>query len=310
MTPILNKQDDDALLVQRGRRNAFVHDPSTLVRCGAYWYVFATGEGIPSWRSRDGQTWEPTARVFPDGFPKWVQEALPGHDRKFWAPDVIQVGNRYLLYYSVSRWGVNTSVIGAVANKSLDPADAAYQWTDLGRVVASARSNNYNAIDPSVARDARGGLWLAFGSFWAGIQLVQLDPASGLRMSETAPVYPLAWNREIEAACLYRRGRWHYLFVNWGLCCRGANSTYEIRMGRSERVTGPYRDKDGKDLLKGGGSLFLGTKGSFVGPGHAGVFDDNGKTFLSCHFYDKTRNGAPTLATCPLRFDKDGWPVA
>ncbi len=39
--------------VAKVRRNARVHDPSTIIRCGAFYYVFATGQGVTSWRSRD-----------------------------------------------------------------------------------------------------------------------------------------------------------------------------------------------------------------------------------------------------------------
>ncbi len=90
------------------------------------------------------------------------------------------------------------------------------------------------------------------------------------------------------------------------------NSTYEIRVGRSERPTGPFRDRDGRDLLKGGGSPLLASapnKGAFIGPGHAGIFSEGKKDYLSCHFYDGDRNGAPTLGILPLNWTEDGWPV-
>ncbi len=86
------------------------------------------------------------------------------------------------------------------------------------------------------------------------------------------------------------------------------NSTYNIRAGRSEAITGPYLDKDAKDLLSGGGTLVLGTDGPFIGPGHAGILSDGTNTWFSCHFYDGTRYGAPTLALLPLRWSEDGWP--
>jgi len=83
-----------------------------------------------------------------------------------------------------------------------------------------------------------------------------------------------------------------------------------MRVGRSEKITGPYLDKDGKDMLLGGGSLVLDTTGPFIGPGHAGIISEGGTNWLSCHFYDGTRNGASTLAILPLRWDAAGWPVA
>ena len=90
----------------------------------------------------------------------------------------------------------------------------------------------------------------------------------------------------------------------------GAASTYNVRVGRGDKVTGPYLDKDGKDLRDGGGTLLLDTDGPFVGPGQPAVFSDGGRQWLSFHFYDATARGRGTLALRPLAWGDDGWPVA
>lgn len=301
---------DVARLAQLGSRGVRTHDPSTIVRSGdAYWF-FATGPGVRSYRSKDLLNWEPGPRVF-DRSPAWVATEVPqnrgGID--FWAPDVIHVDGRYLLYYSVSSWGKNTSCIALASNATLDPDDPAYQWVDEGVVMRSSRSDKFNAIDPAVTLDADGNLWMSFGSFWGGIQLVRLDRATGLRPTGDSAVHTLASQREIEAPAIHYRDGRYYLFVSTGLCCRGVKSTYEIRVGRSDRITGPYLDRDGKDLRAGGGSLVLGKDGPFIGPGHPGIFTDGTREWLSCHFYDATNRGRGTLAIRPLAWDADGWPV-
>jgi arabinan endo-1,5-alpha-L-arabinosidase len=86
-------------------------------------------------------------------------------------------------------------------------------------------------------------LWLVFGSFWSGIKLIQLDPKTGKRLKEDTTIHSLAFHKDIEAAAIYQHDGYFYLFVNWGACCRGVNSTYEIRAGRSREITGPYLDK-------------------------------------------------------------------
>jgi beta-xylosidase len=58
------------------------------------------------------------------------------------------------------------------------------------------------------------------------------------------------------------------------MCCRGVQSTYNIRVGRSKAITGPFLDKEGKGLVAGGGSLLLGTEGEFIGPGQVGLMAD------------------------------------
>jgi len=297
----------EALLARMGRRDTRVHDPSTIVKCKDEYWLFATGIGVLSRHSQDLLHWTNGPAVFSHP-PAWATNAVPRNRGHFWAPDVICLSNRYLLYYSVSTFGKNTSAIGLATNRTLDPEDPAYAWLDGGPVIQSAATNDFNTIDPAVTQDESGNLWLAFGSFWSGIKLIQLDPLSGKRIAPDSPIYSLAYNNSIEAACIYRHAGYYFLFVNWGTCCRGVNSTYNIRVGRSPVITGPYFDKDGKALLNGGGTLVLGTNGPFIGPGHAGVFPDGTNTWFSCHFYDGTRQGAPTLALLPLNWSADGWP--
>jgi arabinan endo-1,5-alpha-L-arabinosidase len=301
--------DESAWLERLGSRGVRTHDPSTVVKCKDEYWVFYTGYGIPSFHSKDLVHWEAGPRVFTNP-PPWVAQAVPGNrgGMDCWAPDILRVDNRYLLYYSVSVFGRNTSAIGLATSPTLNPNDPHFDWTDQGLVIQSAPGVEFNTIDPSVFRDADGSLWLAFGSFWSGIRLVQLDPRTGKRLALDSPLYSLAHADAIEAACLTRQNGWYYLFVNWGQCCRGTNSTYQIRAGRSDKITGPYVDKAGVNMLLGGGNPVLSTTGPLIGPGHAGLLRENGTNWLSCHFYDRTRRGQPTLALLPLRWDADGWP--
>ena len=296
-------------LARLGSRGIRIHDPSTIVKCGGEYWVFYTGRGVPSYHSKDLVNWQPGPRVFSNA-PPWATEAVPGNRGVYyWAPDIIHWGNRYLLYYSISTFGKNTSAIGLAANPTLDPADPQFKWTDLGIVVQSAATNDFNTIDPGVTRDAEGKLWLVFGSYWSGIKLIQLDSETGKRVAPDSPMYSLAHHGRIEASCIYHHDDYYYLFVNWGTCCQGTNSTYEILVGRSRTIVGPYLDKDGKDLLTDGGTVFLQTDGAFVGPGHAGILAEGDKYWFSCHFYDGTDRGLSKFAIRPLRWGADGWPA-
>ena len=301
-----------ALLAANGQPRALhgallVHDPSTIIRCGSEYWLFGTGPGLRSLHSKDLTTWEAGPRVFANS-PAWTTNAVPGNRGYFWAPDIIRLGDVYLLYYSVSTWGSQTSAIGLATNPTLDPVDPAFAWTDRGPVIRSSERDSYNAIDPSLLSDAEGRLWLAFGSYWSGIKLIELDPQSGLTLHTNAPVFSLAWHESIEAACLCQHDGYYYLFVNWGQCCRGVKSTYNIRVGRSRIATGPFLDKDRVDLLGGGGSLILGSEASWIGPGHAGLFVENGQTWFSYHYYDGINEGASTLAIRPLIWNVHDWP--
>jgi arabinan endo-1,5-alpha-L-arabinosidase len=262
---------------------------------------------VRSYRSRDLRRWEPGPRAIVE-LPQWARRYVK--DDRLWAPDVIRAGDgRYFLYYSASSWGKNTSAIGLASNATLDPADPNFRWVDEGIVIASTPADDFNAIDPAVTFAADGTMWLSFGSFWSGIKLIELNPRSGKRIASDSPIHALAHQKEIEAPFIHRRGDAYYLLVNWGLCCRGVKSTYNIRVGRSDRITGPYRDKDGKDLRDGGGSLLLGSEGSMIGPGHPGIAGDGKRNWLSFHFYDATQNGRGTLGIRAITWDSNGWPV-
>ena len=290
-----------------GDREPRVHDPSTIVKHGDEYWTFATGMGVASLRSKDLVNWERGPAVFSEP-PEWITDVVPNQRGHFWAPDVIHHGGRYLLYYSVSAFGKQTSAIALATNVTLDPEDPEYGWKDEGIVIRSDPAVDYNAIDPAVVRGEDGTLWMAFGSFWSGIKLIELDPRTGKRIAEDSPVYDLAHKEQIEAVALYRHGDDWYQFVNWGWCCRGVNSTYNIRVGRSKSITGPYVDREGVDLREGGGTLLLETEGTMIGPGHAGLYEDGERLLMSYHFYDGTQRGRPRLAIRPLEWDDDGWP--
>lgn len=299
---------DAAILVRAGKRDIGVHDPSTLVKEGDTWWLFGTGRGVNSFHSTDLVHWRRGPSLFPDP-PSWITDVAATQKGHFWAPDVIRHDGRYLVYYSVSAFGKNTSAIALAASPTLDPSSPDYGWTDEGIVIQTREGDDYNAIDPAVFRGEDGRLWLAFGSYWSGIKLIELDPKTGKRIAPDSPMHSLAWQREIEAPAIYFHDGYHYLFVNWGLCCRGVNSTYNIRVGRSRNVEGPYVDRQGVELGKGGGTLLVGSEGPFICPGHAGVFTHDGRLWLSMHFYDGTDGGKPKLAIRPLQWDADGWPT-
>ena len=135
---------------------------------------------------------------------------------------------------------------------TLDPESPATGWTDRGKVFESDFRDDFNAIDPNVFSDAEGRQWMAFGSFWSGIKMIRLDPATGMRAADDETIHSLASRRRpgaVEAPFVIRRGEYYYLFVSFEFCCRGADSTYYTVVGRSTEPTGPYVDRDGKKMM-------------------------------------------------------------
>jgi arabinan endo-1,5-alpha-L-arabinosidase len=286
----------------------FVHDPSTILKEKDRYFLFSTGVGIATKLSSNHLHWTRGPSVF-DLRPNWTTN-VPGFRGYFWAPDVIRLNGKYALYYSVSSFGKQTSAIGLATNHALDPTAENFRWTDHGPIIESTNGSPFNAIDPALLLDRDAKLWMAFGSFWKGIYLVELDPRTGKRIAPDSPLFQIAYHEKIEAAALLRRADHYFVFVNWGTCCRGTNSTYEVRIGRSNKVTGPYLDRDGKDLVERGGTLFLASENSDIGPGHIAVLSDESREFVSYHVYDATQRGRSQLRIRPLKWTDDGWPIA
>jgi len=306
---------------QLGGNISPVHDPS-IIMAGDTYYVFSTdlggglGASVP-WRfSKDLRYWEKGGFAFAE-VPAWAKEAVPG-TRGIWAPDISHHDGKYLLYYACSTFGKNTSAIGLATNTTLDPAAPGYKWEDRGVVFQSTSTDDFNAIDPNLVVDRDGNHWLAFGSFWSGIKMVALDPASGKPPAGDKKIYSLASRppgsdpNAIEAPFIAERGGYYYLFCGFDFCCRGADSNYYTVVGRSANVTGPYSDRDGNAMTYGNATIVLpnNTSSRWRGPGGASILKDAEQYYVVYHAYDALRQGTPTLRIAPLEWSADGWPTA
>ncbi|MET8141425.1 arabinan endo-1,5-alpha-L-arabinosidase [Sphaerisporangium sp. NPDC005288] len=277
-----------------------VHDPS-MVKTPAGGYILVhTGDNIAIKTSTDRTAFRDAGTVFPGGA-SWTT-AYTGGSRNLWAPDISYRNGRYYLYYSASTFGSNHSAIFLATSTT----GASGSWTNQGLVIESRTSDNFNAIDPNLVVDGQGAWWLSFGSFWSGVKLVRIDPATGKRADSTIRSIAGRNGGAIEAPYIFRRGSYYYLYVSFDLCCRGASSTYRVMVGRSTSVTGPYVDRNGVAMTSGGGTEILAGHGSIHGPGHQAVFTDVDADVLVYHYY--ADNGASRLGINLLAYDSAGWP--
>lgn len=293
----------------KGNTNS--HDPSALIKDGNRYWQFTTGQGIYAAYSYDLISWTAGPHpIFPVGtWPSWIDTAVPGFNGEFWAPDVIYMNGQYHLYYSVSTFGSSKSAIGLVTNPTLDPNSTSYKWTDRGMVVSSDGSTTaYNAIDPALIRDSDGRVYMSYGSFFGGLVVLEIDPATG-KVRSGSPTVKLAGggNSDWEAPYIIKEGNYYYLFANRGKCCLGSSSTYYLEMGRSTSIWGPYYSQSGVNLNNGNGTLVLGSSGKYHGPGHVGLLREGGSNFVSIHYYDLEDNGNAKLDIVNLGFT-NGWP--
>jgi arabinan endo-1,5-alpha-L-arabinosidase len=295
----------------------FVHDPS-MTKEGNTWYLFSTGDpqgvvdsgNIQVRESTNLTSWRLVGSVFQD-IPSWIGPKLGGAVPNLWSPDISYFAGTYHLYYAASSFGSNTSLIALATSPTLDPASPRYHWTDKGEVFSSNAANDYNAIDPALASGAHGSKWLVLGSFWSGIKLLQLNPATGMpvsppklfSLSETTAPDPE------EGAYLVAHGGYYYLFVSSGACCKGIGSSYEIIVGRSAQITGPYVDPNGTLMTAGGGMELLGSDEGMIGPGSPSVYVSSTGDLIDYHYYDAWDNGDPWIQVRPLLWTSAGWPV-
>jgi len=292
-----------------------IHDPS-VIEVGGRFVAFQTGQegglyrgAIRAKTSPDGIVWS-DAGAIGKGVPKWERKELGYQSLNIWAPTVSKHGDTWNLYYSVSSFGLNTSAIGLMTNTALDPETPGEGWVDQGLVLKSNGKDNWNAIDPWRIDLADGRAFLAYGSFWDGIKMRELDPATGKLIAEDTPVYDLASRQGagIEATTIIEHDGKFYLFVSFDQCCKGVNSTYSIHVGRADAVTGPYVDQDGRPMVEGGGTLFLGKTGRFIGPGGQEAIHTSKGDMLAYHYYDGDDLGVSKLQLSPLNWTSDGWP--
>ncbi|RAV57804.1 arabinan endo-1,5-alpha-L-arabinosidase [Mucilaginibacter rubeus] len=299
-----------------------------MTRQDSTYYIFCTGNGIAMWSSSDRVHWKAEKPVFATP-PQWAVDAIPGFKGHIWAPDISFYNGLYYLFYSVSAFGKNTSAIGVATNTTLHTNDPAYKWIDHGKVIQSIPGKtNWNAIDPNLITDKDGTPYLVFGSFWDGLKLVKLNkdrlsdaenidniPTIATRRKIATENLPAvdgnpvdAGGNAIEAPFIFKHDQYFYLFASIDYCCKGPKSTYKMIIGRSKKLKGPYLDKEGIAMKKGGGSILLAGDKDWYGVGHNGVSTFDGADYIIFHGYDAADRGISKLRIERLDW-VDGWPV-
>ena len=272
----------------------YIHDPSTIVECDGKYYTFGTGGG--GLISEDGWSWHSGAE-------------RPGGGA---APDAMKIGDRYLIIYGATGGGLGGGHNGRILtmwNKTLDPKSPDFKFTEAIEVASSDGMEDNDAIDPCLLLDpTTGRMWATYGTYFGTIRMIELDPATGLRVAGNEPKDVAI---DCEATDLIYRNGYYYLLGTHGTCCDGVNSTYNIVVGRSRNVTGPYLDNVGRDMYHGGGRMVIAAGDRVTGPGHFGrTIIDEGVEIMSCHYEaDFEQGGRSVLGLRPLLW-RNGWPIA
>ena len=286
--------------------NLFVHDPVMIKEADTY-YVFSTGMRIKT--SKDRINWVNAGSVFGGDSLKldWWDDDIK-EKIGLWAPDIHYCNGKYHLYYSVSAWMNFNSSIGYVTNTTLNKNDPAYKWVDEGQVISFKNGGKgVNVIDPNIFIDTDGKKYLIYGSYQAGLRLVELDNQTGKLKKDPPDITTLTTSLG-EGVFIIKGHGYYYIFASRGKCCSGMNSTYQIVIGRSTNLLGPYLNKEGESWVDNKYSLFLAGDSTEPGRGHNGFFTEHDTTFIVYHAYTRSADGASLLNISPVYIDKEGWP--
>ena len=214
-----------------------------------------------------------------------------------------------------------------------------------------------NCIDPCVFYDDDDNLWMSYGSWFAGIFMIKLDKENGLR--DYTYTYPYqvkgvtttagaanakatsdpyfgkkiagGWGVSGEASYIQKVGKYYYLFMSYGgLTAAGG---YQIRVFRSEKPDGPYKDcltSTGIDAMYGKYILNFGSDakrdegvklfGNYqwetmpnaeLAQGHnSAIVDHKGRALIVYHTRFMNRDEEHEVRVHQLFVSQDGWLVA
>lgn len=214
-----------------------------------------------------------------------------------------------------------------------------------------------NCIDPCVFYDDNDNLWMSYGSWSGGIFMIKLDKTNGLRDYTYTFPYQISgktatpgaananctsdpyFGKKIaggyyvsgEASYIQKVGKYYYLFMSYGgLTAAGG---YQIRVFRSEKPDGPYKDcltSTGIDAMYGKYILNFGADanrdegvklfGNYqwetmpnaeLAQGHnSAIVDHKGRALIVYHTRFMNRGEEHEVRVHQLFVNQDGWLVA
>lgn len=274
-------------------------DPTIIKARDGYFYIYATEDtrNTPIYKSKDLVSWAEVGTAFTENTRPTFE---PGGG--IWAPDINYINDRYVLYYSMSVWGGETTCGIGIAT-SIKPDGP---FIDKGKLFRSNEIGVTNSIDPFYIEED-GKKYLFWGSF-RGIYAIELAN-DGLTLKYGAEKQQIA-GTAFEGVYIHKKGEYYYLFASIGTCCNGVNSTYKLVVGRSTSLFGPYINRAGIDMKNNGYDIVVGPNEAFVGNGHCSeiVQDDANNDWILYHGIDVTNPDGRVLLLDQVKW-VDGWPV-
>lgn len=303
----------------------FSHDPAIYYDdMSGFYYTYSTDAGPGSNKTPGGQIrrskdlihFEYIGEALADGVPEEVKK----HTNAIgvWAPDIIKVGSEYRLYYSCSTFGSRVSAISlAISNSPEGP------FTHKGIVIKTTEDSPVNAIDANLVVDEiTQEQYLVYGSFWDGIRMLKLDTDTGFACEEGYGMRIASRIQSVDRAIegpyirYNEETGYYYLFVSY----ESLSNHYNVRVGRSKHITGPYLDYHGNEMTdltlppyKVGLKITTGYSfkkdTGWIALGHNSVLNQKGDWYMVCHARYEKEHYMHSLNVRKMFFNEEGWPV-
>jgi beta-xylosidase len=306
--PVLSKVCRTAATLLAGLSAAAIAEPSFVpvykhnfpdpfvISAGNHFIAYATNDGInlPMLMSRDLINWAPIAdpanpakRL--DGMPTlapWVQEG------RTWAPEVMKVGNKWLLYYTAHSRRLKTQCLGvAVASDPRGP------FRDNSTEPLVCQTDQGGTIDANPFRDSDGKLYLYYKSDGNAVRKTsyiwgQRLSDDGLKVVGDAKQLikddaKWEWGL-VEAPAMVRSPTGYQMFYSaafYGWDPNERLSRYATGYAICSGPLGPCKDAPENPILN---SFNDREAGCLSGPGHPGIFQVGARTFMAFHAWAAT----------------------
>lgn len=269
-------------------------DPSVIKIDHTYFAVGTSSEWAPHfpvYRSEDLKNWQLSGYVF-EKAPAWTSGS-------FWAPEYYKIKDTYYIYYTARRKSDNTSYIGVATSKYPDRG-----FADHGPLITFGKE----AIDAFVYDDD-GQLYISFKAYGLDNRPIELLGSKlspdGLKLKgETFSLLKDEQRIGMEGQSILKRDGFYYLFYSAGNCC-GIDCSYNVRVARAKKITGPYEMYGSNPILSENAQWKCMGHGTFV-KGSAG------QDFYLHHAYNKQSTvltGREGLISELIWPENGGWPA-
>lgn len=258
-------------------------DPHVINVKGVF-YAYATnasGRNIQVARSNDLINWELQGDALP-ALPTWAK--LGGS--LVWAPEVIPVGDKYVMYYTARDKQSNKQCIGVAIS---DQPDSRFKDTNTKPFICQDAEGGSIDPHPYQEGDKLYLYWKNDGNCcsqatWLYVQELSAD---GLTLSGNPTQLvrnDKAWEgRVVEAPTMVKHEGNYYLFFSGN---DYAGLEYAVGYATCKSVVGPCEDAPENPILKS-----VTSKPPVVGPGHQTIVQVGDETWLVYHVWEVNSAG-------------------